>query len=203
MNAFSVLPSHLKPLLLSINQGESIRLRNIRIKLRKSRDRLRSPNLFASHLMLDLVPRMRAFIVLLLSCTSVIAADTGVRAVSIVSTNAETGVVYTTETFTRDGQTNLVRVTKRVGAEVAARSQKFYHDGEMVAVFMYWTHPNWESFTTTESSSYSVGLDFSATRDIESLIITRKRGSVLDGFSCTNGVFYPVSDSELQSHDLK
>jgi hypothetical protein len=146
---------------------------------------------------------MRTFIVLILSCVSVSAADAGVRVASTVSTNAETGAIYTTETFTRDGQTNLVRVTKTVDAKVAVRIQKFYHDGEFVAVFTYWAHPDSESFTTVESSSYSVGLDFSATRDIERLIISRKKGSVLDGFSCTNGIFYPVSDSDLQPHDLK
>jgi hypothetical protein len=90
-----------------------------------------------------------------------------------------------------------------VGAEIAVRQQKFYHDGEFVAVFMYWAETKSESFTTVESSSYSVGLDFSATRDIERLIITRKKGSVLDGFTFTNGVFYPVNDSDLQPHDLK
>ena len=121
---------------------------------------------------------------------------------STVTTN-ETGAVYATETFTRGGQTNLVRVTKTVEGKVAVRQQKFYHNGEQVAVFMYWAQTKSESFTTAESSSYSVGLDFSATRDIERLIISRKKGSVLDGFSFTNGIFYPMSDSDLQPHDLK
>ena len=152
--------------------------------------------------MLDIVLRMRAFIILLFSCAWAAAADTSVRATSTVSTNAE-GAVYITETFTRGGQTNLVRVTKTLDGTVAVRQQKFYHDGEQVAVFMYWAQTKSESFTTTESSSYSVGLDFSATRDIEHLIISRKKGSVLDGFSYTNGIFYPVSDSDLQPHDLK
>jgi hypothetical protein len=152
---------------------------------------------------LDLVPRMRAFIILLLSCAWAAAADTGVQATSTVNTNAETGAVYTTETFTRGGQTILVRVTKTVDGTVAVRQQKFYHDGEQLAVFMYWAQTKSESFTTTESSSCSVGLDFSATRDIERLIISRKKGSVLDGFSFTNGIFYPVSDSDLQPYDVK
>jgi len=146
---------------------------------------------------------MRAFIVLLLSCISVLAADTTVQKASTVSTNAETGAVYATDTFTRTGQTNLVCVTKLVDGKVAVRTQRFYHDGEQVAVFMYWAETKSEAFTTRESSSYSVGLDFSATGGIERLIITRRKGSVMDGFSFTNGIFYPMKDWDLQPHDLK
>jgi hypothetical protein len=148
---------------------------------------------------------MRAFIILLLSSVAVIASDTGVRVVSTVSTNAETGAIYTTETFMRDGQTNLVRVTKTTEGVVASRMQRFYHDGEFVAVHLSVSRPAnmaREEFTTTESS-YSVGLDFSPTKDIERLTITRKKGHVLDGFSATNGIFYPVSDADLQPQPLK
>ena len=64
---------------------------------------------------LGLVPRMTAFIILLLSCVSVLAADTGIQVASAVSTNAETGAIYTTETFTRSGQTNLISLTEDGG----------------------------------------------------------------------------------------
>ena len=53
---------------------------------------------------------MKTFIILILSCVSVAASDTGIRVFSAVSTNADSGAIYTEESFTRDGQTNLVRV---------------------------------------------------------------------------------------------
>jgi hypothetical protein len=133
------------------------------------------------------------------------ASDTGVRVTTSLSTNAETRAVYLEEAFTRDGQTNLVRTTKTEDGVVAARIQKFYHDGEFVAVHLFVSRPAnmaRESFSTTESS-YSVSLDFSPTKDIERVIISRKKGNVLDGFTATNGVFYPVSDSDLQVRPLK
>ena len=148
---------------------------------------------------------MRAFIVLFLSCMAVSAADTGVRVTTNLSTNAETKAVYLEETFTRDGQTNLVRQTKTEDGVVAGRIQRFYHGGEFVAVHLLVTRPAHmarESFSTTESS-YSVSLDFSPSKDMERVIITRKKGNILDGFTATNGVFYPVSNSDLEARPLK
>lgn len=148
---------------------------------------------------------MRAFILFLLSCVSTLAADTGVRMTTSVSTNAETGAVYLEETFTRDGQTNLVRKTKTADGVVTGRIQRFYHDGEFVAVYLVVSKPVHmarESFSTTESSC-AVSVDFSPTKEIERVIITRTKGNVLDGFTATNGVFYPVSNSELKGGPAK
>src|SRR5579864_1849166 len=80
--------------------------------------------------------RMKAVILLILSCASLMAADTngqvslslstnGVgqvfRTERSVSTNRETGEVLTTETLTHDGQTNLVRTTRSQRGAVAYR----------------------------------------------------------------------------------
>jgi hypothetical protein len=124
---------------------------------------------------------------------------------SALSTNAEIGVVHLEETFTRDGQTNLVRKTSLKDGVVTGRVQRFYHDGEFVAVHLLVTKPAHmarESFSTTESSC-AVSVDFSPTKEIESVIITRKRGNVLDGFTATNGVFYPISNAELEIRPVK
>jgi hypothetical protein len=148
---------------------------------------------------------MRPFIILLLSSVASLAADTGVRMTSALSTNAEIGVVHLEETFTRDGQTNLVRKTSLKDGVVTGRVQRFYHDGEFVAVHLLVTKPAHmarESFSTTESSC-AVSVDFSPTKEIESVIITRKRGNVLDGFTATNGVFYPISNAELEIRPVK
>jgi hypothetical protein len=148
---------------------------------------------------------MRLFIVFILSCISAFAADTGVRMTASTSTNAETGAVYLEETFTRNGQTNLVRKTKTEDGVVTGRIQRFYHDGEFVAVYLVVIKPAHmarESFSTTESS-YAVSAEFSPTKEIERVIITRKKGNALDGFTATNGVFYPVSNSDSEIRPVK
>ncbi len=134
-----------------------------------------------------------------------LASDTGVRVIMNLSTNADTGAINLEETFTRHGLTNLVRNTKTEAGVVTGRIQRFYHDGEFVAVHLFVSKPPHmarESFITTESSC-SVGLEFSPTKEIERVVITRKKGNVLDGFTATNGVFYPVSSSDLQVQSLK
>jgi hypothetical protein len=148
---------------------------------------------------------MRAFIILFLSCISTLAADTGIRMTTSVSTNAETGAIHLEETFTRNGQTNLVRKTKTEDGVVTGRIQRFYHDGEFVAVHLVVSKPVHmarESFSTTESSC-AVSVDYSPTKEIEKVIITRKKGNVLDGFIATNGVFYPVGNANLEIRPVK
>lgn len=115
------------------------------------------------------------------------------------------GIVHIEETFTRNGQTNLIRKSSLRDGVFTGRVQRFYHEGEFVAAHVFVSSPvnmARESFTTIESS-YSVGLDFSPTKQIERVIITRKKGNVLDGFTATNGVFYPVSNSELEARPVK
>ncbi len=154
---------------------------------------------------LRVLPTMRTIAVLLLQCLSALAGDTGVRMTSAVSTNTEMGIVHIEETFTRNGQTNLIRKSSLRDGVFTGRVQRFYHEGEFVAAHVFVSSPvnmARESFTTIESS-YSVGLDFSPTKQIERVIITRKKGNVLDGFTATNGVFYPVSNSELEARPVK
>ena len=70
---------------------------------------------------------MKTFVALILSCVSVFGADTGIRVVTTVKTNAETASIYTTDVFTRDGQTNLVRRTKTKACVEQIRIQRFYY----------------------------------------------------------------------------
>lgn len=136
---------------------------------------------------------LRAIILLMLSCASLVAADTGVRSFSSVSTNSETGAVLMTETFTRGGQTNLIRFTKNLRGEVVYRTQKFCHRGEMVALFTF--REGIESFHTLPNTPYHVDVEFLPSKDVRCLMI-QGRG-YLDAFYPTNGVYYPAPDSDL------
>jgi hypothetical protein len=141
---------------------------------------------------------MRAFIIFLLSSFSALAADTGVSVVSSVTTN-EAGVVYATDTFTRGGQTNLVRLTKSLGGIVITRFQWFSHHGTLVAVMS--GPPDSPSFTVKAGQPYTVGLDFLPSKDVRCLIISGR--DFMDGFYPTNGVYYPCPDSDLEMKDYK
>jgi hypothetical protein len=138
---------------------------------------------------------MRTFIVLILSCASVLGADTGIRVVTTVTTNAETSSIYTRDVFTRDGQTNLVRTTKTKGGMLAGRIQRFYHDGVLVGD--YETFGDTSGFSTEAGSPYAVTFEFWPSKDVRSAVIGTKDGVILDAFTCTNGIFCPDESSRI------
>lgn len=140
---------------------------------------------------------MKAFVMFLLSCLWASAADT-VRVVSIVTTN-DTGAILTTDTFTRGGQTNLIRVTKIQNGAVVFRSQQFCHDGQPAAWFTL--RDGVQSFHTLPNTPYHVDLEFLPSKEVRCVIV--RGGGFLDGFYPTNGLYYPCPDSDLEMPDLK
>lgn len=135
----------------------------------------------------------------MLSCASLVAADDSVRVSSSVSTNRETGAVLTTETFTRSGHTNLIRITKSQRGIVVFRTQRFCHKGEPVALFTF--REGIESFHTVPNTPYQVDLEFLPSKDVRCLMI-QGRGFI-DGFYPTNGIYYPAPDSDLEMKPVK
>jgi hypothetical protein len=143
---------------------------------------------------------MRTFIIFILSCASVFGGDTGIQVITTVKTNAETGNIYTTDVFTRDGQTNLVRSTMTKTGVVQIRIQKFYHSGVFVGVYTATKYSS--GFYTEPSIPFSVGFEFRHSNELHSAVIGTK-DSILDIFSCTNGVFYPAEAVRIQqANDL-
>ena len=138
---------------------------------------------------------MRAFIVFLLSCASVLGADGGIQVFTSAKTNAETASITTKEFYTRDGQTNLVRHTKTKAGVVQIRIHRFYHGGALVGDYV--AMPDSSGLTTEAGTPYSVSLECDASRNPKSLVIGTKDGVILDAFSYTNGVFSPVESSLL------
>jgi len=138
---------------------------------------------------------MRAFIVFLLSCAPVFAADAGIQVVTTAKTNAETASVITKDFYTRDGQTNLVRHTNTKTGVVRIRIHRFYHAGTLVGDYVAMTDSS--GFTTEAGTPYSVSLECDASRNPKSVVIGTKDGVILDAFSYTNGVFAPVESSVL------
>jgi hypothetical protein len=143
---------------------------------------------------------MRTFIVFILSCASVFGGDTGIHVVTTVKTNAETSNIYTTDIFTRDGQTNLVSTTMTKAGAVQIRIQKFYHSGVFVGDYTATKYSS--GFYIEPSIPFSVSFEFSHSNELRSAVIGTK-DSILDIFSCTNGVFYPAEAVRIQqANDL-
>jgi hypothetical protein len=142
---------------------------------------------------------MRSFIIFVLSCASVLGADSSIRVVTTVKTNADTAGIYTMDVYTRGGHTNLVRRTRtKLGTVGTAqiRIHRFYHDGQLVGDFV--ATPDSSGFTTEAGSPYSVSFEFWPSKEVRSAVIGTKDGVVLDAFTCTNGVFSPVESSVIQ-----
>ena len=139
---------------------------------------------------------MKTFIILILSCASVLGAETGIRVVTTVTTNADTGSVYRRDVFTRNGKTNLVSNTVNKGGVFKGRIQRLYHDGLLVGD--YEAFGDTSGFSTEAGSPFAVTFEFSPSKDIRSAVIGTKDGLVLDAFTCTNGIFSPVESSVIQ-----
>src|SRR5262249_23571264 len=110
---------------------------------------------------------MKTFIILLLSCVSVMAADTGIRVFTSTSKDTATaGGIVTTETFTRDGEQDLIRITKSLNGAITYRSHGFYHGGKLVALYSW--RPDYSTFNVVPGLPYYVGLEFLPSKDIRS-----------------------------------
>ena len=138
---------------------------------------------------------MRAFIIFVLSCASVLGGDTGIQVVSTVKTNAETGRVYLTDVFTRGGQTNLVRRTNTKAGVVQIRMHRFYHRGVLIGDYIATTDSS--GFTTEAGTPYSVSFEFWPSKEVRMAVIGTKDGVIVDAFACTNGMFSPVESPEI------
>jgi len=139
---------------------------------------------------------MKSFIVFILSCASVYGANTGIQVVSTAKTDVETASNSTQDVFTRDGKTDLVRDTTTKAGSVQIRIHRFYHGGSLVGTFV--AMPDSSGFTTEAGTSYSISLEFDASKNLKSAAIGTKDGVVLDAFTCANGIFSPVESSVLQ-----
>jgi hypothetical protein len=137
-------------------------------------------------------PFMKAILVLLVCCSSVIAGEGEIRVFSSAHTNANNSV-YNKDEFTRDGRTNLVRILKIVPPQwnLACR---FYHNGEVVGNFVVgnFVGKPGEVLFNTEAGAYCMSLKYGPAGEILTAQIGDKQGLLLDAFTYTNGTFSPL-----------
>lgn len=140
---------------------------------------------------------MKTLILYPLLCASALAADTGVQLVSAVTTTNRMGQV-TQETFTRGGQTNLVRWTM-VEDGVVSLVHEFYNHGDLAAIITGIPDP--VSFDPMPGLPYQLIFNFGPSKDARCLHIHGVGFHEL--YYATNGVFYPAPDSDLGIEDIK
>jgi hypothetical protein len=135
---------------------------------------------------------MKTYIALVLSCASALGADTGIQ---VTTTTNRTGIrhegIYKRDVFTRDGQTILICDTFTENGALETRLQTFFHDGSVVAQGV--ASPVSQDFVPEAGSQYSVSFRLRASSEVEFVYISRKDGYLVDEFSCTNGVYFPVA----------
>jgi len=135
--------------------------------------------------------KAKFLMLMLVYSPAVFAGDIGLTIVSVLQTNAQTGRVYGREVFTRNGQTNLIRITKGETAANTSRIYHFYHAGRLVANFI--SGPNQSaSVFNTEAGPYCVSLRFGPSGEIQSARIGDRDGVLLDEFIYANGLFSPL-----------
>lgn len=142
---------------------------------------------------------MKAFIIFLLSCGSLVGAETDIRVFTVARTNAANAFGYTKDIFTREGQTNLIRVTKIVAGK-ASRTYRFYHGGQVVGNYLAFAEGG--AFNT-EAGPYCMSLKFGPSGEIVSARIGDQDGVLVDEFICTNGVFSPIEGPVRRSGHMK
>jgi hypothetical protein len=140
---------------------------------------------------------VKVFIILILSCASVFGADTSIQVVTTVRN--ESGVVSTFDVFTRDGQTNLVRRADSSSGVVWRQVHKFYCQGLLVGDFV--VLPRECSSKSKAGSPYTFAITFGPTNEVKSALVSSKDGVLLEAFTATNGVFYPVDASVIRKEN--
>ena len=103
----------------------------------------------------------------------------------------------TMEVFTRDGQTNLVRATTMKAGAVQFRMQQIYHGGVRVVGYTYTSVVDSSSIVTEAGIPYQLLYGLGPSNELHSIVFATNH-VVLDAFTCTNGLLYPVESKEIQ-----
>lgn len=139
---------------------------------------------------------MKTYLALILSCASAMGADTGIHLLSTTNYAGNShSVAFQTDTFTRDGQTNLVRDTRTKDGALVVRIQSFYHDGQKIGYSLTATTPDVQDYVAEAESPYALSFRARSPHDTGFVYVRAKDGSYVDIFTCTNGVYFPAESS--------
>jgi hypothetical protein len=118
-------------------------------------------------------------------------ADTGIQVASTTNyAGVGNSIAFKMDVFTRDGQTNLVCDTRTKDGALIVRIQSFYHDGLKIGKSI--ATPDVQDFVAEADSPYSVCFRLRSPHDTGFVYVSAKDGSIVDIFTCTNGIYYPA-----------
>jgi hypothetical protein len=143
---------------------------------------------------------MKTLIILILSCASVFGADTSIQVITTTNKYTQNAEMSTVEVFTRDGQTNLVRSTATEAGVVRLRMQQIYHGGVPVVGFTFMKDSS-SGIVTEAGIPYQLIYGLGPSNELRSVVFATNH-IVLDAFTCTNGVLYPVESKEIQQFNM-
>ena len=145
---------------------------------------------------------MRAIIGCLMFCLSALAADTNeIRVVTRTDPKVSPGYLVTFEEFSRGGQTNLLRTTTVKDGVTNSIAHNFYHQGAYLGRY---SQAAGHTFVNSAASApFILTFAWDSSNQIRTASVTTTNYVTLDSFTCTNGMFYPVANSEIEETNRK
>lgn len=147
-------------------------------------------------------PFMKAILGSLLCCLPSLAADTtDIRVFTRTDAKVSPGYLVTYEEFTRNGQTNLLRVTTVKDGVTNSIAHNFYHQGTYLG-----RYSQGGGFTFVNSAPgvpYVLSFVWDSSNQIRTASVTTSNYVILDSFNCTNGIFYPAASSAIEESNRK
>jgi hypothetical protein len=137
----------------------------------------------------------RSLLILILSCLTSAAADNDIR-VFAGGRDSTSGGSVIRETYVRGEETNLIRDTFFLPPEPLVVYHRFFHAGEFLGTFS--TSTNSSGWISQPGSQYILSFSWGTSNDLHGVVIGNKDGSVVDAFSCSNGVIFPIPGSMLR-----
>jgi hypothetical protein len=136
----------------------------------------------------------------ILILSTVYAKAQDVQVITTAKTNLETKVVIVTDTFTRNGKTNLVRQIKSQNTAILAGTQKIYHDNFLLGTVLVGKDGNVLEISTEPNPKYSLSFDlWHSDKHLIGASIMDTNYLLIDGFNCTNGILTPLRVLKLKN----
>jgi hypothetical protein len=119
-----------------------------------------------------------------------------IRVVTTASTNLDSKIIHTTNTFIRGDMTNLVTRTLTKNESVQMRIQRVYHDGMLLGEIEDDKVNGLIGISAEPNRPYELAFQFYKDRSLQSVVVGTN-GVILDAFECTNGILYPTASDKI------
>jgi len=145
---------------------------------------------------------MKTMIGCLLCCVSAAAADTNeIRIFTRTDSKVAPGYSVTYEEFTRDGQTNLLRVTTFKDGVTNGIAHNFYYRGAYLG--RYSQDRGYTFVNTAVGAPCSLAFAWDSSNQLRNASVMTTNYLLLDSFTFTNGLFYPDPNSVIEESKKK